>query len=299
MWILALTLRLLNVGKMAENTEETLLSFGHLLKHIPILGASLLTGSWTGDIILMPYRPLIWYGLLALLGWGIFTNWQNRSTWKSVALTWLQYGLQGRLPHNQAISLAILAVVVAQLGIYLAHFIGLADHPTQARFFLPLTFWASLLFCWSWASLQRKSNHHSLMVIALLLWVLYFPQGQQGRFINQLILNRETKHIYEVVLADPRKDVLYIHERPGQIVVLERGAVSIQRAERELETYQKNLQQGLIQELVYLRRTDTATDKDLRLLHEGDWLEEQRFMITIERELVVLRHRKSTKVDIE
>ena len=295
MWLLALKLRLLNVGNMAENTEKALLSFGHLLRHMTILGTSLFKESWTGDIILMPYRPLIWYGLLALLCWGIFTNWQNRSTRKSVALTWLQHGLQGRLPNNHAIGVALLAIVLVQLGIYLAHYYGLANHPTQARFFLPLTFWASLLFCWSWISLQQNTNHSGLMVIALLLWILYFPQGQQGRFINQLTLNRETQHIYEVVLADPRNDVLYIHERPGQIVVLERGAVSVQRADRELETYQKNLQQGLIQELVYLRRTDTTVDKDRRLLQEGDWLEEQRFMITTERTLVLLRHQKLSK----
>ena len=55
----------------------------------------------------------------------------------------------------------------------------------------------------------------------------------------------------------PSEDTLYIHERSGQIVVLERGVVSVQWANRELKKYQKNLRQGLIQELVYLRRTGT------------------------------------------
>ena len=52
-------------------------------------------------------------------------------------------------------------------------------------------------------------------------------------------------------------DTLYIHERLSQIAVLERGAASVRRANRELKKYQKNLRQGLIQELVYLRRTGT------------------------------------------
>ena len=58
------------------------------------------------------------------------------------------------------------------------------------------------------------------------------------------------------------EDTLYIHERLGQIAVLERGAASVRRANRELKKYQKNLRQGLIQELVYLRRTDTDSVKD-------------------------------------
>ena len=52
-------------------------------------------------------------------------------------------------------------------------------------------------------------------------------------------------------------DALYIHERLGQIAILERGAASVRRANRELKKYQKNLRQGLVQELVYLRRTGT------------------------------------------
>ncbi len=191
----------------------------------------------------------------------------------------------------------LLAIVVAQLGIYLAYCYGLPNHPTQARFFLPLTFWGSLLFCWSWISTLHKSKQRSPIVMALLLWVFHFPQGQQERFINKLTLNRETRHIYQIVLNDPQNNVLYIHERPGQIVVLERGAVSVRRASRELGRYQKNLQQGLIQELIYLRTTDAFSEKDQHLLRAGDWQEEQRFMVNTKRELVVLRHRKSASLN--
>ena len=297
MWLLALTLRLINVGRMTESTDEALLSFEHLLAHLPILGVSLFGGPWTGDIIFLPYRPLLWYGLLAFLCWQIINARKHWPSWKSTLLTWLQHGLRGHLHPTQALGLVLLVLFVVQLGIYLAHYYGLANHPTQARFFLPLTFWASLLFCWGCCSLNCDLHHYGLVATALLLWILYFPQGQQERFINQLTMNRETKHIYEVVLANPRKDVLYIHERPGQIVVLERGAVSVRRANQELERYQKNLQQGLIQELIYLRRTNTTSEKDQHLLRAGDWQEEQRFMVNTKRELVVLRHRKPASLD--
>ena len=93
------------------------------------------------------------------------------------------------------------------------------------------------------------------------------------------------------------KDTLYIHERPGQIAVLERVAISVQRANRELKKYQKNLRQGLIQELVYLRRTNKNSAKDQQLVNNGDWLQEQRFMETAKRELIVLRHRKKKELD--
>ena len=53
----------------------------------------------------------------------------------------------------------------------------------------------------------------------------------------------------------------------------------------------------MIQELVYLRRTDTNSAKDQKPLNDGDWLEEQRFMVTTKRELVVLRHRKKKELE--
>ena len=126
--------------------------------------------------------------------------------------------------------------------------------------------WA-LRSSWSccWLILQLRSHHlvrALFLTLVGLLLLLYWPIAQNQRFINQLTLNRETKHIYEVVLSEPRKDTLYIHKRPGQIAVLERGAVSVRRANRELKKYQKNPRQGLIQELVYLRRTDTDSVKD-------------------------------------
>ena len=70
------------------------------------------------------------------------------------------------------------------------------------------------------------------------------------------------------------KDTLYIREQPGQNAVLERGAISVQRANWELKKYQENLRQGLIQELVYLRRTNEDSAKDQQLVNNGDWLEE-------------------------
>jgi hypothetical protein len=78
-----------------------------------------------------------------------------------------------------------------------------------------------------------------------LLGLLYLPQGQHGRFGNKLTLNRETRHIYVAVLGDSRKDTLYIHERPSQIVVLERGTISVRRASQELRKYQKESQSRL------------------------------------------------------
>ena len=72
-----------------------------------------------------------------------------------------------------------------------------------------------MLFCWSWTFPQLRSHSIGLLIIALLLGLLYLPQRLHGRFGNKLTLNRETRHIYEVVLEDSRKDTHYIHERPG------------------------------------------------------------------------------------
>ena len=117
------------------------------------------------------------------------------------------------------------------------------------------------------------------------------------RFINDGIAPPFYRHLLDYgqipsPLKTP-KDTLYIHERPGQIVVLSRGAVSVQWANRELKKYQKNLRQGLIKRLVYLRQLMQTQQK----ISNGDWLEEQRFMVTAKRELVLLWHRKKKELD--
>jgi hypothetical protein len=184
-----------------------------------------------------------------------------------------------------------LTLLVAQQLIYLLHFFGIATHPSSARFFLPLTLLGSLALGTCCLLLPQRYRSSSCLLSGLLLCLLYLPQSQQGRFINQLTLNRETRFIHDLVLADPARHVLYIHDRPGQIVILDRGAVSVQTAQRQLKHYQKNLQQGLIKDLIYLHRSDTAKVNVQQLLRQGDWIEHQRFMISPERELVVMHHR--------
>ena len=301
-WLLALSQWqfFLNSDKYVERPEQTLLSPAHLKSNLyELLNALLDLINW-GDQIISPYRPLLWLILLAGLCWRILIllshgtlHWPKiYKRGHQIFRSWREEGLT----TTAAAWGALLAFFFAQQSIYLLHFFGRANHPSAARFFLPVTLLGSLaLVILLRKKLPARYRSMGCLLSGSLLCLLYLPQGQQGRFINQLTLNRETKHIYEVVLADPRKSILFIHERPGQISVLERGAVSVQRAEQELENYQKNLSQGLIQELFYLRRTDTPSGKDQNLLRKGDWLEELRFMITPQRQLVVLRHRKSTE----
>ena len=71
----------------------------------------------------------------------------------------------------------------------------------------------------------------------------------------------------------------------------------MRHASQELGKYQKNLSQDLTQKLVYLRQANTDSTKDQQLLNNGDWLKEQRFIVTTRRELVVLRHRKTEEPD--
>ena len=72
MWILALILRLINTDKMAENTEEALLSLGHLLEHLPIL-ITLVQGYLDRGYHLSTLSPLALVRIAGLLVLGIFT----------------------------------------------------------------------------------------------------------------------------------------------------------------------------------------------------------------------------------
>ena len=254
----------LSLDKM-ENKDEALLSLGHLQNHLPELLRALFLFEVPGDHTVAPYRPLLWWTLLFLcLVWTY--RWSTKQNWEQLVAR-----VRSPWKWQTGLFCAALGLVFVQLCIFLSHYFGRPTHPTAVRYYLPLVCFASWSCCW--LILQLRSQHlvrALFLTLVGLLLLLYWPIAQNQRFINQLTLNRETKHIYEVVLSEPRKDTLYIHERPGQIAVLERGAVSVRRANRELKKYQKNLRQGLIQELIYLRRTDTDSAKDQKLLR-GDW----------------------------
>jgi len=296
-WLLALSQWqvLLSGGKFVERPDQTLLAVKHLPDNLNTLLSTLLDPTNWGDRIVPPYRPLLWLALLLGLSWVLTTGWSPQTSLLSRAqqflqqlrVTWRTSGLRAPV----AALGALLTLLTAQQLIYLLHFFGIATHPSSARFFLPLTLLGSLALGTCCLLLPRRYRSSSCLLSGLLLCLLYLPQSQQGRFINQLTLNRETRFIHDLVLADPARHVLYIHDRPGQIVILDRGAVSVQTAQRQLKHYQKNLQQGLIKDLIYLHRSDTAKANVQQLLRQGDWIEHQRFMISPERELVVMHHR--------
>ncbi len=303
-WLLALSQWQvsLNSNKFVERADQTLFSVEHFPRNLKeLVGALIHQESWN-DQITLPYRPLVWLTLAVGMIWGLEVLWRNHpDLWltlrKFIKKQWRHCWTTG-WDQTVAAKLTLLAFILAQQLLYLLHFFGRATHPSSARFFLGLTLIGSLgLLALLQKFLPAQYRPVGILLVGTFLCLLYLPQSQQGRFINQLLLNRETQHVYEVVLANPRRDILYIHDRPGQIVVLERGAVSIERASRELENYQQNLRQGLIQELFYLRKTDTPKNKDEQLMAKGDWLEVERFMVNAQQELIVLQHRKLLAAD--
>ena len=190
----------LNSDKYVERPEQTLLSPAHLKSNLyELLNALLDLINW-GDQIIPPYRPLLWLILLAGLCWGILIllsrgtlNWPKiYKRGHQIFRSWREEGLT----TTAAAWGALLAFFFAQQSIYLLHF-SVGPPSLRSRFFLPMTLLGSLALILLLRKLPARYRSMGCLLSGSLLCLLYLPQGQQGRFINQLTLNRETKHIYE------------------------------------------------------------------------------------------------------
>ncbi|MGE3262144.1 MAG: hypothetical protein AB7K68_10220 [Bacteriovoracia bacterium] len=108
----------------------------------------------------------------------------------------------------------------------LAHHFGFADHPTQARLFLPLSFALGLCGLYCLSRLEKWSDPRAILAIFLLLFVHHHQYAVSDPLSTQLTMTREMRHIRVFLAKDDHRDDLIVYDRPGQLSALGFSAVS-------------------------------------------------------------------------
>ena len=109
----------------------------------------------------------------------------------------------------------VLGFIATQL-IFLAHHLGVYNHPTQARFFLLLSLLGALSPAILSQFFPKVFTGGRTLVLSFAMFLIYQPITLGNRFLNTLVLNRETRQNITFLESLPTKNILFVSDRPGQ-----------------------------------------------------------------------------------
>lgn len=151
----------------------------------------------------------------------------------------------------------VLLCVCAQFTIFLAHHAGTPLHPAQARFFIFIAILNPVLILLARVALPQIRSI-SLIALGTFSFFLYHPMAVDGRFINPLILNRETRLCMDFLAKQAERATLIIADRPGQFTALGYGAVDFNFANRNEADLINSYQRRLFPQIVVFQRIQYA-----------------------------------------
>lgn len=151
----------------------------------------------------------------------------------------------------------LLTVCVAFLimqGIYFAHHFGVYAHPTQSRFYIPLSVASALSPLLLFFIFPRWMKPSTFLVLGVALFFLYHPMAAEGRYPNTLILIRETN--FNVQFLEKRNDpnILIVSDRPGQYTSMNYGAVDFGYANSKMAEVKNEFERHMFSDIIVLQK---------------------------------------------
>ncbi|MGZ3694215.1 MAG: hypothetical protein ACXWQO_08435 [Bdellovibrionota bacterium] len=214
--------RILTWGNFENPPGVAAFSFGHFLDHFPI---------FVQTFFLDPKGPypilLHWLGLLGLA----------LSLTRLRGFAWLPLSYAGFL-----------------FVLLLSHHFGFANHPTQARLFLPLSFALGLCALYALGRLEKWSEPRAILAIFLLLFLHHHQYSVSDPLSTQLTMTREVRHIRVFLGKEDHSDDLFVYDRPGQLFALGHSAVSWAYFEEHRDELLLNLKNHLYQKILAIDR---------------------------------------------
>ncbi len=152
--------------------------------------------------------------------------------------------------------IVLVATVLLNTAIYLAHFFGVYTHPSSARLFITL----SIVFALGPVILKiakpRWLPGPSLLIISIVCFLFYHPIAVEGRFINTLTGNRRMEHCLTYLSEAPDKGILIISLRPGQFVALGYGSVNFVYANKYQEKVLREIDRHLYSKVIVFQEIE-------------------------------------------
>jgi hypothetical protein len=197
-------------------------SFGHLLNHLPVFLRSFFLDTQG------PYPILLhWLGLVGLV----------LAMRKLREFTWIP-----------------LAYALFLLTLLLAHHFGFANHPTQVRLFLPLSFGLGLCGLYCLRQLEAWGEPRAMLAIFLLLFLHHHQYSVSDPLSTQLTMTREVRHLRAYIASESHQDDLFVYDRPGQLFALGNSAVSWGYFEQHRDELLAALKAKLYQKILAIDR---------------------------------------------
>lgn len=187
-----------------------------------------------------------------------------------ILLHWLGVaGMLLALRRPRAETLATAAFGFFLFVLLLSHHFGFADHPTQVRLFLPLTFALSLLALYFLRQFSAQLDLRAVVVLFLLLFVHHHQYALSDPLSTQLTMTREVRHLRDFLADEGNRGDLYVYDRPGQMMALGQGAVSWDYfAEKRVELL-GNLRDKLYPRILFIERVKYKSPAEFALERDG------------------------------
>jgi hypothetical protein len=189
-----------------------------------------------------------------------------------ILLHWLGVGglvvAVRRMKDVGMIPLVFLGFVLLLL---LSHHFGRADHPTQVRLFLPISFGLCLLAVYFLRELETYVDPRYLLMVFAVLVFHHREYAIHDPLTAQLTMTREVRHIRDYLAQDSRPGDLFVYDRPGQLSAIGLSAISWTKFKEEKKSYLENLRAGLYNRILLIDRPqykpknpgEWALDQDL------------------------------------
>lgn len=172
-----------------------------------------------------------------------------------IILHWLGLGgLALTIKRLKGVAFIPLVFMGFVLALLLSHHFGRADHPTQARLFIPVSFGLMMLALYLLRDLEKFLDPRYLLMV---FGVLVFHHRQYAvldPLTAQLTMTREVRHIREFLDVDSRVGDLWVYDRPGQLSAMGLSAINWNKFRDENRAYLENLKVGLYNRILVIER---------------------------------------------
>ncbi|MGZ3650366.1 MAG: hypothetical protein ACXWR1_08515 [Bdellovibrionota bacterium] len=172
-----------------------------------------------------------------------------------ILLHWLGLGgLALAVRRMKGVAMIPLVFMGFVLLLLLSHHFGRADHPTQARLFIPISFGLVALAIYFLRDMEKFVDPRYLLMIFVVLTFHHRQYAVQDPLTAQLTMTREVKHIREFLAVDNRPGDLWVYDRPGQLSAMGLSAISWNKFRDDNKSYLENLKVGLYNRMLIIER---------------------------------------------
>lgn len=201
---------ILSTGKYENPPGIPLFSFQAFYIHIKLLIKNFLNLNF-----FLPYNGMLNIAVVICAGFLI-----SRILQKKIVLT-----------KNHLFFWGIFIVsLLAMLTIVLSHFIGLYNHPNQARLFLCFSIICALAPILIQCAAPGLISGRTLFAVSVTLFMLYHPVASRHEFINTLLTTRIQHQSWQILQEYNPEEVLILSAWSGQYSARNYSSLSIQYA---------------------------------------------------------------------